>query len=169
MLFFTLMETSLPPHRSDRRLYTSRKVVLVLSGSRMKTSISVIVGALVVVVLASCGKKTISAEYRSEAHVSTATIGNAHLLQVLDFRSDGTYSINVNAGDPKRSSVTSTKKGTYTIKGNKIFLTQTSDVLRSVFNGSERPSKTSTRVQKWTITIEPNGDLVDGNTQFKKQ
>src|SRR6516164_1081502 len=159
------METSLPPHRSDRRLYTSRKVVLVLSGSRMKTSISVIVGALVVVVLASCGKKTISGEYRSEAHVSTAAIGNAHLLQVLDFRSDGTYSINVNAQDSKRSSATtSTKKGTYTIKGNKIFLTQTSDVLRSSLNGSERPSKTSTRVGKWTITIEPNGDLVDGNT-----
>ena len=136
----------------------------------MKTSISVIVGVLVVVALANCGKKTMSGEYRSEARVSTAAIGNAYLLQVLDFRSDGTYSINVSAQDSKRSpATTSTKKGTYRIKGNKVFLTQTSDVLRSFSHGSELPSKTSTEKSQWTLTIEPDGDLVDGNTRFKKQ
>ena len=141
------------------------------SGSPMKTSISVIVGALVVVAFANCGKKTMSGEYRSEVRASTATIGNAYVLQVLDFRSDGTYSINVNAQRSNRNlATTSTKKGTYKIKGNKVFLTQTSDVLRSfLHDGSERPSKTSTEKSQWTLSIEPNGDLVNGNTRFKKQ
>ena len=120
--------------------------------------------------LASCGRKTISGEYRSEARVSTAAMGSGSLLQVLDFRSDGTYSINVNAQDSKRSpATTSTKKGIYRIKGNKVFLTQTSDVLRSFSHGSELPSKTSTEKSQWALTTEPNGDLVDGNTRFKKQ
>jgi hypothetical protein len=138
----------------------------------MKTSISFIVGALVIVAFASCGKKTISGEYRSETRASTAAIGNAYLLQVLDFSSDGAYSIKVNAQnlDPKMNSeVTHTKKGTYTIKGNKVFLTQTSEILRSFVHGSELPSKTSTEKARWTLTIEPNGDLVEGNTRFKKQ
>jgi hypothetical protein len=136
----------------------------------MKTSISFIVCALVVVALASCGKKTIFVEYRSEARVSTAAMVDTYLLQVLDFRSDGTYSFNVNAQDSKINlKTTNTKKGTYTINGNKVFLTQTSGVLRSFRHGSELPSKTSTTAAQWTLTIEQNGDLVEGNTRFKKQ
>lgn len=136
----------------------------------MKTGISFIVGTLVVIAFASCGKKSLSGQYRSEATVSTAVMGNTHVLQVLDFRSDGTYSFNINAQDSTRNvEAADIKTGTYTIEHNKVFLTQTSDVHRSSRNGSELPSKTSTKVQQQTLTIEPNGDLVEGNARFKKQ
>ncbi len=122
---------------------------------------------LVSFALTNCEKKTISGQYRHEYAVTTLGVTLAVEMS-YDFRSDGTYTCDRTEDVSSildKKTVTITRKGTYAITGNKLLLTQTSEVHSKADGGEE----TSTEIKHNTLTIEQNGDLIEGDVRLKRQ
>ena len=130
----------------------------------MKNAISGLMAILVSVALTNCEKKTISGEYRSEVHATGDPGFTADLGAHYDFRSDGTYTSDVDL-DIIGAKLSVVRKGTYTINGNKVLLTQTSQIEQV----ADREPRTSTEITHDTLGIEGNGDLTKGDIRYKKQ
>jgi hypothetical protein len=114
----------------------------------------------IALLLTACGsKKTISGEYRSAFSADDQT-GKVVADLMYDLRSDGTFTME-HSMEMLGTSVSSTGKGTYTINGHKVELTQTSFTVRG---------ETTEHVSHETMSLEDNGDLITQNgVRLKKQ
>jgi len=104
-------------------------------------------------------KKTISGEYRSAFSENDPT-GKVGSELMYDLRSDGTFTMRHSMALLGTSS-SSTGKGTYTINGRKVELTQTSFTVKG---------ETTENISHETMSLEDNGDLITQNgVRLKKQ
>ena len=84
-------------------------------------------------------------------------------MWTYDFRGDGTYSRDSKNHGVSESAVAI--KGTYVLSENRLLLTQT---YRQVWTAGS-PAVTETNISHETLSIEPNGDILEKNERFKKQ
>lgn len=109
-------------------------------------------------------QKTISGEYRSAFSADDPT-GKVGSDLMYDLRSDGTFTMH-HSMSVLGTSTSSTGKGTYTIKGRKVELTQTSFTVK----GETIESETIESISHETLSLEDNGDLIRENgLRLKKQ
>lgn len=106
---------------------------------------------------------SISGEYRSGFESTSKTGQPVGADTVYDFRSDNSYSMTKSLKILDTNLLTQ-EKGTYKVDGNKLLLTAAS--FRITTDTTDEFPK---QLPNHTLTIEPNGDLLDGDMRLKKQ